>query len=365
VNLLFRPSLSSDATGEALSRLVAPGEIRDHCLDRLLDRLGERFRCYCARYSLGLWAPGLRITNEMRAVTELYLPMAEIATVFRRFLSLALRYDPATETTLLRASASWPDFLQRIPLDGLLPDPARLFRRLAQDEEFRIRFLFALFLPRRHGGSFLRYPAQIAFLESRLTGRGIPVREIRCLDAACGTGEGAYDLAGLMRKLGIPAQSRHIHGCSIEPLEIFAAAHGYFPHDRHRERRFREMTGKLFQDGGTEGMVFFRDDIGQPPFPEEEPYDIILCNGLLGGPFIHGEEGLSTALAALVDRLKPGGVLLAADRFHDGWKRKTPPDLLEGLLKERGLVPLAISDGFAAEKQRPRLTFIRKESPRA
>lgn len=350
MNLRFLPNHSPDVAGKTLSLLIVPGEIRDHSLDRLIDRLGERFVCYSTCYPLGIWAPGLHITNEMRAVTELYLPMAEISTAFRRFLSLALRYHPVTETTPLRTSASWPDFLQRIRLNGLSPNPARLLRRLTLDEEFRVRFLFALFLPRRHGESFLRYPAQLAFIEKRLSRRGIPARGIRCLDAACGTGEGTYDLALLLHRMGVPCRLRRLYGCSLEPLEIFAAAHGFFPHDPDRERDFRKTTGHLVKSGCAEGMEFFRDDVFRRPSPAEEPYDAVLCNGLLGGPFIHGKEDLTGALAALAARLGPGGVLLAADRFHGGWKRKTPPDLLEGFLKECGLHPLRISDGFAAEK---------------
>lgn len=350
MKLRFIPSHSPAVARKALSSLMSLGEIHDHCIDRFTDRLEQRFRTYCACYSLGLWASGLHITNEMRAVTELYLPMAEITAALRRFLSLALRYEPAIETTPLRTSASWPDFLQRTRLEGVPPNPARLLRRLMLDGEFRIRFLFALFLPRRHGESFLRYPCQTAFLERWIGRKAIASDGLSCLDAACGTGEGTYDLALLLHKIGIPFQSRRVHGCSLEPLEIFAAAYGYFPHDRARERRFRDMTGQLLQDGGTEGMVFFWDDVARPSSPEEEPYNVILCNGLLGGPFIHGRDELAATLSNLASRLTPGGVLLAADRFHGGWKRKTPPDQLEGLLKESGLVPLPISDGLAAEK---------------
>jgi len=290
----------------------------------------------------------------MRAVTELYLPMAEISTVFRRFLSLALRYESATETTLLQTCATWPDFLQRLRLDEVSANPALLLKRLIVDEEFRIRFLFALFLPRQHGGSFLRYPDQISFLERLLARRrDIPLCGIRCLDAACGTGEGTYDLAVLLQKSGIPSPGRLIHGCSIEPFELFAAAHGYFPHDPDRERQFRVMTEPLFIIGATERIVFSWDDVTRATSRGEEPYDIILCNGLLGGPFFHGEEEMTAAVTALAGRLAPGGVLLVSDRFHGGWKRVAPPSLLGDLLKRSGLVLLTITDGFAAEKKRP------------
>jgi len=354
VRLLFRPSLSPDATRDDLSRLIAFGSIRNQGLDRAIARLEERFRTYCSCYSLGLWAPGLRVTSEMRAVTELYLPMTEVSTALRRFFSLALRSESGTESAVLHTCVTWPDFLQRIRLDEVSANPALLLKRLVADEAFRIRFLFAIFLPRHHGGNFLRYPEQISFLESRLAGRrDFHLRGIRCLDAACGTGEGAYDLALLLLKMGITSHARQIDGLSIDPFELFAAAHGYFPHDPARERQYRGMMEPLLMAGETEGITFSRGDITRPAAVQEESYDIILCNGILGGPFIHDEKEITAAVTALVGRLAPGGVLLVSDRFHGGWKRAVPPLLLENILKRSGLVLMPFTDGFAAEKSRP------------
>ena len=354
MSLLYRPSISPDATRDNLSRLIAFGSIRNQGLDRVIAKLEERFHSYCSCYSLGLWAPGLLVTSEMRAVTERYLPMAEISAALRRFFSLALRYERATETALLDTCVTWPDFLQRVRLDEVSANPALLLKRLIADDAFRIRFLFAFFLPRHHGGNFLRYPDQISFLECRIAGRrDIHLRGIRCLDAACGTGEGVYDLALLLLKMGISSPARQIDGLSIDPFELFAAAHGYFPHDPTRERQYRGMTEPLFSAGETDGITFSRGDITRPASVAEEPYDIILCNGILGGPFIHGEKEITAAVAALAGRLAPGGVVLVSDRFHGGWKKAAPPSLLGDILKRSGLDLLPVTDGFAAEKKRP------------
>jgi chemotaxis methyl-accepting protein methylase len=328
------------------------GGIGNQALERDIVRLRERFRTYSTCYPFGLWDAGLAVTAEMRAVTELYLPMEEITRAFRRFFSLALHCPPEAGHTLLDESTTWLDVLQRLREASPVVNPGRLLEMLAADESYRIRFLFTLLLPRHHGGSFCRYPAQIRFLEKWIQQhRDTLLRKTRCLDAACGTGEGAYDLAILLQACGITGKDRSIHGCSLEPLELFAAAHGFFPHAPVRERLFRTIIRPLINSGGAQGIVFFQDDVSRPPSHGEEPYDIVLCNGLLGGPFIHGVDQLATAVTSLAKRIKPGGILLAADRFHGGWKKEVPPEVVKGVLQGRGFRLHPIEEGIAAERE--------------
>lgn len=348
----FRPSLSPDQAKRNLSTLLARGTIQSFALDSEIKRLDERFRSYCALYPHGLWAPGLVVTAEMRGSTEQYLPMTEIRTAFSRFLSLALHYPLPDENNPFRTASNWLDLLQRLRLSKEAVNPSDLLRKLIGDESFRIRFLFRAFLPKHHGGTFSRYPDQISFLEGWIAPRKAFLSQgTDVLDAACGTGEGTYDVAGLLLKSGIPSRAQRVHGCSLEPLEIFAAAHGYFPHDPKREERFRSITVPLFTAQATSGMLFYQDNIMRQPAREEKPFDIILCNGLLGGPFLHGPDMLESAIAALAKRLKTGGVLLAADRFHGGWKKDSPPALIEEIMHRSGLVVQRGDFGIAAEKK--------------
>jgi SAM-dependent methyltransferase len=347
----YRPTLAPDLIQSNLSALVARGTISSQSLDTAIKLLDERFKRYCALYPLGLWAPGLVISGEMRGLTEQYLPMAEIRPAFRKFFSLALHYPLSEETDPVRATSCWLDLLQRLRLPGDAVNPGALLKKLTLDESWRIMFLFAALLPQHHGGSFARYPAQIRFLQEYISGRkDIYSQGIRCLDAACGTGEGSYDLAGVLLRCGIPCRAFQVHGCSLEPLEVFTAAHSHFPQDPDREKQFRTITGPLFACNATERMLFFVDDIMRQPKPEENRYDIILCNGLLGGPFLHGNKILTNAIASVVKRLKSGGVLLAADRFHGGWKKDSPPSLIKEIMERSGLVVRYLSDGIAAEK---------------
>ena len=349
----FRPSLSPDQTEKNLSTLLVPGKIENPALDSAIKRLDEQFRCYCALYPYGLWAPGLVITGKMRGCTEQYLPMADIRSAFRHFFSLALRYPLSDENNPVRGTASWLDLLQRLRLSKEAVNPAALLRKLIDDEPCRVSFLFRALLPDHHGGCFRRYPGQADFLEGWLTRRRLPLsRVVRCLDAACGAGEGTYDLADLLLRCDIPSQAQQVHGSSLEPLEVFTAAHGYFPHDPERQKRFRTFVEPLFAAHATDNMLFFRDNIMRPPTLDEKPYDIILCNGLLGGPFLHGQEMLENAIAALAKRLKAGGIFLAADRFHGGWKKENPPTRIVEFMRRIGLDVHQGEYGIAAEKKR-------------
>jgi len=351
VESFYYPSLAAEQARKNLSALLLRGAIQNPTLDISITRLERRFQSYCALYPHGLWAPGLIVTGEMRGITEQYLPMAEIRAAFRRFFSLALHYPLTDESNPFQAASSWLDLLQRLHLARESVNPATLLRKLIIDEDFRISFLFSALLPEHHGGSFLRYPEQIDFLKSWISRRSSFLSGgIRCLDAACGTGEGTYDIAGLLQNCGIPSQARQIHGCSLEPLEVFAAAHGCFPHDPERQMRFRARMEPLFNAHATDRMLFFRDTVMRHPTAEENPYDIILCNGLLGGPFLHGKERLENALTALAKRLKTGGVLLATDRFHGGWKKENPPSGIEEIMRRIGFTVCHGEYGIAAEK---------------
>jgi chemotaxis methyl-accepting protein methylase len=348
----YHPSLSAEQAKTNLSALLLRGTIQNPTLDISITRLERRFQSYCTLYPHGLWAPGLIISNEMRGNTEQYLPMAEIRAAFRHFFSLALHYPLPDESNPVQAASSWLDLLQRLHLAKESVNPAALLRKLTIDEDFRICFLFTALLPTQHGGSFLRYPDQIDFLKSWISRRSSFLSQgIRCLDAACGTGEGTYDIARLLQNCGIPSPTQQVHGCSLEALEVFTAAHGCFPHDPERQLRFRTRIEPLFNAHVTDGMVFFRDTILRQPKPEEYPYDIILCNGLLGGPFLHELEMLENAINTLVKRLKTGGILLAADRFHGGWRKENPPTRIVEIMQRIGLTVRHGEYGIAAEKK--------------
>jgi hypothetical protein len=71
---------------------------------------------------------------------------------------------------------------------------------------------------------------------------------------------------------------------------------------------------------------------------------------LLGGPIINRREDIERVVAQLAGLLAPGGVLLAADRFHGGWKQKCPQSELQALFEHQGLEGVSLGDGIGGKK---------------
>ena len=341
----FSPDFTPAVLARDRARLLAPGPLDLAGLERRLALLERDYCSYAGCYPYGLWAPGLILTPPMRSLTELCLPLAEICRTLVPLLAKALTVPAIAVLAPLTAAASWPDLLQQLGLPDLTANPAALVRRLAADAPFRERFLFALALPRQHGSSFARYPGQRRFLQQWLMERRERVGSaLRCLDAACGSGEGTYALARLVREAGWTSESSQIEGVTINPLEVFAAARGYFPHDPARQTTFRQQAAASLADGWQAAVHFRWGDIREVR-AKGEGYDLIVCNGILGGPLLSGEQAVAATISRLAGLLRPAGLLLAADRFHAGWKRLLPPERLTELLAGAGLEPVELPEG--------------------
>ncbi|WP_136524117.1 methyltransferase domain-containing protein [Geomonas ferrireducens] len=352
MRLSFVPTAEPHAIRERLGRLLTPGSLLDDRLERRISRLGGRFVSYAASYPLPLWAPGLEITPEMRGMTEALFPLAEPRTLFEKVLRRGCRFAPLLSGTYLESSASWLDLLQRLSPQLPCADPAPSLRRLACDDAARTAFLFALMLPQHFGGGFDRYPHQLSWISVWMKEKGAcRADSIRVLDAACGSGEGTYQVAQLLLEAGM-GKGSSVHGSTLEPIELFAGAHMYFPHAPERGREYRNRAGSLLGPGAdAPALEFYLDRVDAPP--SREPYDLVLCNGLLGGPLLHEPEELASAFAGLSARLAPGGLLLAADRFHAGWRQRVPEEDLIALMRIHGLTPVEVPEGIAGKKGDP------------
>jgi len=349
MQLSFTPTLDRQETRRRLDQLLVADPLRDPALTRRIERLSRAFQSFAASYSLPLWAPGLIVDHEMRGLSEALFPLAQVSAVFELVLRRGCRFPPLFAGSYLRSSACWFDLLQRMGPPLSSADPATALRELAEDADKRAAFLFALMLPQHFGGAFDRYPQQSQWVKgwlkdnaSRLGGR------VRALDSACGSGEGTYGLVELVLEAGLALPGSAVHGSTIEPCELFAGAHAFFPHDPQREESYRARVAPLLEEAQGVSLEFYLDEVGSAN--GREGYDLILCNGLLGGPLLHEPGGLSAAIGALARRLAPGGVLLAADRFHAGWRLKVPARALRALLREHGLTPLEVPEGVAGAK---------------
>lgn len=346
---MFAPKTSLD-DGDAsasLCKLLAA----DICADRFrsaTQHLQRRFDSYLTVCPAPFIAPGLIVTPEVRCQSELYLPIAEITQLFNQLYGTTLNYPPILSSTPFHNRLSWADVFSALPeCFQSSANPALLLESLLTDRDLLIRFLFASFLPHRFYGGFGRYPRQLDFIEKGLGGR--KKKALRCLDAACGTGEDSYGLARKLIECGYSAADVQIEGWTIEPLEVWSAAHCRFPHDKQREARFRDETAPVFQQGYASRVQFICADLINPP--PAAPFDLILCNGLLGGPILNEPTILGKVTANLADRLAPGGILLAADSFHEGWKQKSPQQMLRTLFEVNSLLSFEAGEGLAGLKK--------------
>ena len=196
-----------------------------------------------------------------------------------------------------------------------------------------------------------RHPGQQLFLRSWLARRRSESDALlSCLDAACGSGEGSWDLATLCSECGYLPHQVTIHGSSLDPLELFAAAHAFFPHDSQREEEYRKRIAPVIKGGFGERLRFILEDLADSR-SQPERYDLILCNGLLGGPMLHDPLRLSAVVRGLVRRLKAGGLFLAADRFHEGWQKRIPQQEREALLEQCGVKIVPVGEGIGGSKR--------------
>ena len=340
------PSLERGDVSANLDRLLS-SEIDADRFRSSLRRLQDRFRIYASTCPAPLIAPGLIVSPEIRHQSEIYLPIAEIAAAFNRLYRAALVYPPILSSTPFHNALSWVDVFAGLPPRlQFSSNPALLLERLLSERDLLEEFLLASFLPRRFYGGFRRYPGQSAYLRHWLGEQ--PQKPLRCLDAACGSGEDCFGLAGLLCEEGYVAEKMWIEGWTLEPLEVWAAAHGSFPHDVRREAHFRMEISQLFQHGYNARVRFSCADLTIPP--PAEPFDLILCNGLLGGPIVNQAPSLELVIGNLTGLLASGGILLAADSFHGGWKQKCPQQMLRALFEAYGLRAFEAGEGLGGSK---------------
>ena len=278
--------------------------------------------------------------------SELYLPINEVRQLFYRLYDATLSYTPILSSTPFHACPSWTDCFAALPSWlQFSANPARLLERLLEDQQLLTRFLFFSFLPGRfNGAGFGRYPDQLGWLQQHLAKRSGP---LRILDAACGSGEGTWELTELLAAHGWQPEQVQLEGWTLEPLEVWSAQTQCLPHDPQREKSYQQRVQPLLEQGWEARISFRTVDLLAEQI-ESAPFDLILCNGLLGGPIINQPSQLKQVLKQLAELLSQRGVLLVADHFHGGWKKLAPTELLVSLLQDAGLTSKQAGEGLAA-----------------
>lgn len=314
-----------------------------------IRRFDRRFAVYAQSCPQPLPAPGLVITPEIRCQCERYLPLNEITPAFNHLYRTALNYPPILSSTPFHNALSWADVFSLLPPQfQFSANPARLLEKLLTDRNVLHDFLFASFLPRRFYGNSDRYPLQRAYVRKWLNER--ETRSLNCLDAACGIGEETFAMAKVLRENGYQPKNVRIEGWTLEPLEVWCAAHGRFPSDRRRDDVLRSETADLFEHGYATSMTFRCANLLEPCPAGRHSFNLILCNGLLGGPLLCCQDDLQRVVNGLCDLLTPGGLLLAADNFHGGWKRRWSPERVREMFERQGLTSCVAGEGIGASR---------------
>ena len=303
-----------------------------------LERLGRLFGVYALTSPSPLPASNLRITTEIRLQSEFYLPVSQVRKTAYRIYRAALSTEPVFNSTPFHSCPSWADCFSSLP--GWLQfssNPSRLFSNLLSDRELFHKFIFHSFIPSRFNGQGAgRYPEQQFIIKehlSRLKSAGKNV--IRVLDAACGTGEGTWELALLLSEAGFDRGSAELHGWTVDPLEVWAAENTTLPHDYERTVRYKKSVEKLSRFPEATVPIFTAINLLNYK-ASPEPFDLIVCNGLIGGPIIGTINETKIILQNFQRISKPASTILIADSFHEGWKKKLPAMIIRALLHEAG-----------------------------
>lgn len=348
----FTPSLEHQDAAKNLQQLFSPS-LSSACLAPSILKLQHSFDNFI-KFCPPPWpATGLQLTPEINYQSELWLPLAEIRQVFHRFYRTALTYQPILASTPFHSAVSWAGIISNMPAFSVegTANPASLLQSLQADPELRKKFIFWSFMPQRYyGNSPDRYPGQTRFILKQLANHGQKTGGLNLLDAACGDGIGTYMLAGELLKTGVATDRFFIEGWTLDPLEAWSAAYASFPHDAGREAFFRRVAEPVFSMAANISMQFKQADLLNPP-KTSKAFDLILCNGLLGGPIINKHDEIKQIIKNLVSMLADGGMILAADCFHGGWKQKCPQEDLRALFEQQSLKVIDAGEGLGAIKQ--------------
>lgn len=325
-------------------------------VSKRLESVAKLFDCYRNSTTAPLPSSNLVVTPEIRYQSELYLPVNKLRHCFYALFRQALLHTPVYSSTPFHNALSWADLYCSLPhWAQLSPNPARYIEHLLSVPSLLEKFVYFSFLPERFNGSgFDRYKEQYQYIFKLLKQWETP-KELRMLDAACGSGEGSWELLSLADKAGLAPDQLALEGWTLDPLEVFSARHQYLPHIPQRESAYRQFVKPLYQRQWDRSVVFRVSDLlaldaESARTDTDGMFDIIVCNGLLGGPVINQPEQVTKVINTLASRLTHGGVLLIDNCFHGGWKKRFTADNLKNRLSQAGLETRLIESCISATR---------------
>jgi 2-polyprenyl-3-methyl-5-hydroxy-6-metoxy-1,4-benzoquinol methylase len=104
---------------------------------------------------------------------------------------------------------------------------------------------------------------------------------------------------------------------------------------------------RILAKGGDSMISFVRRDIRNRTETGKR-YDAVVCNGLIGGPLLNDKAMVREVIRGLAERVNRGGMFLAADRFHAGWRKSVPIGLIRAEVESAGFSIVDVGEGVAA-----------------
>ena len=251
------------------------------------------------------WERGAPISAEWRMLYEIHLSVVEYVSSLRRLARLVLPHPSWIPAALALHSAH---LATRSAHFASLPDLwSYLPPRWAESVVLSVDRLPALFAacadPPQFGTANGRYLGQLAMLRS--WARRDPAEPLALLDVGSGTGEGTREAVAALQEAGHVVRAV---GVTREPLEAWMAQTGCFPH--------REANGPV---RGDADVHFVAGEAAAVPVRGR--FGVILCNGLVGGRFVHTDAAFAAVLNEFGRVLALGGSVLMGCRFHAGRER--------------------------------------------
>lgn len=241
------------------------------------------------------WGPGLRLDGAIRATYNQYLPINAYLRDLERLFRLFLPGSWIPDDLRSRRFLSVPDFWHSLPtrFHTLCPSPEDLFPLAC-----------ALASPARFGHAAERYSEQLPLLLAAVA--QIKKSSPLILDLGCGVGLDTYACAA---HLAAHDLSACVLGITREPLEVWMAVNRQLPHVGQEEQAFPPESDAC-------PVSFAVGDLFSVSLRRRA--DIIICNGLLGGPALYRRKHLQQAWNCLIRLAAPGALLMAGNRFHAG-----------------------------------------------
>jgi len=266
----------------------------------------ERLFCSCS--SVPCWSSGTIISPELRAEYERWLPIRDFLSDLARVARKILPHPSWLPRPVRSSFQHCTRYFAAAPHS--LPDlwrtlPPQLAGKAGYRPNEVIPLLCAMADPLRFGTDTQRYPAQLDFLLSHLGDR--PGCTLAIMDLACGVGHGSLEMAQTLHRNGVCGAM--VIGLTREPLEAWMATVRRLPHDAGRGERLPSCSCSSL-------LHFIAGDVRS--LPVRCCFDVLICNGLIGGDYLCTTLQLEAFLNELRRVLSPCGVLLVANHFHAG-----------------------------------------------